>query len=95
MQRISVHIPEEIRQKIYLVAKAKSKLEAEVIREALDKGLKVIYPKSSSAQALLDLAKMAKKIPTQGQVPKDAVTNMDYYMWGGENLSAGRQGVND
>lgn len=84
MQRISVHIPSDLRRRINIVAKAKSKVESEVIREALDQGLKVIHPESSSAQALLDLAKMAEKIPTKGKVPKDASLNHDYYLWGGE-----------
>lgn len=84
MQRISVHIPTDLRRRIEIVARAKNKLESELIREALDKGLNIIYPKSSSAQALLDLAEMMEKIPTQGKVPKDAVKNMDYYLWGGE-----------
>lgn len=84
MQRISVYIPEEIKKTISLAAKAKSKAEAEIIREALSQGLGKIYPKKASAQALLDLAKMAEKIPTKGQIPEDAVKNMDYYLWGGE-----------
>ena len=84
MQRISVYIQEDTRKRINLVARAKSKPEAEIIRDALDEGLDIVYPRSSSAQALLDLAKMAEKIPTKGKVPKDAVKNMDYYMWGGE-----------
>lgn len=84
MQRISVYIPEETRRRINLVAKAKSKAEAEVIRDALDEGLEIIHPKSTSAQALLNLAKMAEKIPTKGKVPKDASINHDYYLWGGD-----------
>lgn len=84
MQRISVYIPTETRKRINLVAKAKSKAEAEIIRDALDKGLKAIHPPSSSAQALLNFAKLAEQIPTKGKVPKDAVKNMDYYTWGGE-----------
>lgn len=84
MQRISVHIPDEIRRRINLAAKAKSRAEAEVIREALEEGLEVIHPKSTSAQALVDLAKMAEKIPTKGRVPADFIKNLDYYTWGGE-----------
>lgn len=83
MQRISVYIPEDIRQRINLAARAKSKAESEIIRDALDEGLKVIYSPSSSAQALLDLARLAEQIPTKGKVPADAVKNMDYYTWGG------------
>ena len=84
MQRISVHIPDETRKTIAFTAKSQNKPESEIIREALDQGLEAIHPKIASAQALLNLAKMAEKIPTKGKVPKDAVKNMDYYTWGGE-----------
>ncbi len=83
MQRISVYIPEDTRKRINIVAKAKSKLKSDIIRDALDEGLSILHPKTASAQALLDLAKMAEKIPTRGKVPADAVKNMDYYTWGG------------
>lgn len=83
MQRISVHIPDEIKITISLAAKAKNKTEAEIIREALDKGLKTIQPKSN-AQALLDFAEMAKQIPSRPKSPKDVSINHDYYAWGGE-----------
>lgn len=84
MQRISVHIPQDIRKRISLIAQNKNKAEADIIREALNQGLDKIYPQSASAQALLDLAQMMEKIPTKGKVPQDAVKNMDYYLWGGE-----------
>jgi len=84
MQRISVHIPEDTRKRINILAKTKNKAEAEVIREALEEGLDAIHPKSTSAQALVDLAKMAEKIPTKGKVPADFIKNLDYYTWGGE-----------
>ena len=84
MQRISVYIPEETKRRINLAAKAKSKAESEIIRDALDEGLKKIYSPASSAQALLDLAKLAEKIPTKGKVPKDLIENLDYYTWGGK-----------
>lgn len=48
------------------------------------KKMKMSYSKKNSAQVLLDLARMAEKIPTKSRVPKDAVKNMDYYTWGGE-----------
>ena len=84
MQRISVFIPDDTRRRINMVARAKSKPESEVVRDALEEGLERLHPKSSSAQALLDLARMAERMPTKGRVPKDAVKNMDYYTWGGE-----------
>lgn len=84
MQRISVHISDETKQRIDLAAKAKNKLESELIREALDAGLKAIYPKSSSAQALLNFAKEAEKIPTKPGTPSDVSENLDFYAWGGK-----------
>lgn len=83
MQRISVHIPDETKTTISLAAKAGNKTEAEIIRDALDKGLAANHPKSN-AQALLNLAKMAEKIPTKGKLPADFIKNLDYYTWGGE-----------
>lgn len=83
MQRISVHIPDETKKTISLTSKATNKPESEIVREALEKGLKTIRSKSN-IQALLDLAKMAEKIPTLKGAPKDASINHDYYAWGGE-----------
>ncbi len=83
MQRISVHISDETKQQIDLAARARGKIEAEIIREALEKGLKIIRPKSSSAQALVNLAKMAAKLPSRPNTPNDISENVDYYAWGG------------
>lgn len=84
MQRISVHIPDDTRRRINLIAQAKNKAEAVIIREALDKGLKANHSKSHSAQALLDFADMAKRIPSKPGSPHDVSINLDYYAWGGE-----------
>ena len=83
MLRINIYIPEDLNKKLAFTAKYKRKAKAEIVREALQAGLKVIQPKSSTAQALLNLAKMAEGIPTKGDVPKDFVKNLDYYTWGG------------
>jgi predicted DNA-binding protein len=84
MQRISVFIPDETRKRINMVAKAKNKAEAEIVRDALEHGLEKLHPKSSSAQALLDLAKLGEQIPTKPGTPTDISINHDYYAWGGE-----------
>ncbi len=84
MLRINIYIPEDLNKKLDFTAKSRHKAKAEVIREALGQGLQVIQPKYGNAQALLDLAKMAEKIPTKGKVPKDLSKNLDYYTWGGE-----------
>lgn len=82
MQRISVHITDETKQRIDLASKAKQKVEAEVIREALDEGLKKIYPPASSAQALLNLAKMAKNLPSKKGEPTDISSDTAKYAFG-------------
>ena len=82
MQRISVHITDETKQRIGLAAKAKQKVEADVIREVIDEGLKKIYPPASSAQALLNLAKMAENLPSQGGEPTDISEDTAKYAFG-------------
>lgn len=84
MQRISVYIPDETKKRINLAAKAKNKAESEIIRDALDKGLQSVYPKSKSITALLELARLAEQIPTETGEPRDVSVNHDYYAWGGE-----------
>lgn len=83
MQRISVHISDETKQRIDLVARAKRKVESELIREAIDAGLNLIHPRVSSAQALVELAKLAEQLPSEQHSPKDVSENHDYYTWGG------------
>lgn len=91
MLRINIYIPEDLNRKIEFTARAKKRVKAEVIREALDKGLKVGYSqKSSSAQALLDMAKEAERIAEKFNIkgPKDLSENHDYYTWGGEKRNS-------
>ena len=85
MQRISVHISDETKQRIDLAVRAKNIIEAELIREAIDAGLELIYPKSDSAEKLLKFAKMAKKLRANPNAPRDVSENLDYYAWGGQN----------
>lgn len=87
MQRISVHISDETKQRINLVAKFKNKVESELIREVIDAGLKIVYPKFNSAKGLLMLAKMAEKLPSKSNAPSDVSENLDYYAWGGSKKS--------
>lgn len=81
MQRISVHVTDEIKQRIDLAAKAKNMLESELIREALGLGLKVIHP-NNSAKALVDLAEMAKKLPSDPKEPNDVSEDTAKYAFG-------------
>ena len=84
MLRINIYIPEDLNQQLAFTAKYMHKVKAEVVREALKTGLQKIAPKTSSAQALLSLAKKAKQIPTKGNIPNDFIRNLDYYTWGGK-----------
>lgn len=85
MQRISVHITDETKQKIDLLAKAKNKVESELIREAIDAGLDSISPKVSSAKALVNLSKMAKDLPSHPEDPKDVSEDTAKYAFGGQD----------
>ena len=85
MQRISVHISNETRQRINLLAKAKNKVESELIREAIDAGLKIISPTVNSAKALVNLSKMAKDFPSQPEDPTDVSEDTAKYAFGGQD----------
>lgn len=84
MLRINIYIPEDLNKMLDVAAQANRKPKAEVIRQALKVGMKVIKPTSHSAQALINLAKLAEDVPTKGKVPKDFVKNLDHYTWGGK-----------
>ena len=86
MQRTHIYLPDDLNTEIEFTAKTQRKSKAEVIREALKEGLKVVEPKKSrSAQALLEMAKEAEKLHVSG--PKDLSYNHDYYTWGGKKKS--------
>ena len=83
MQRTHIYLPEELNREIGYLAKLQGTTKAEVTRKILEEGLKVVQPKkSASALALVNLAKLAKKI--HGKGPRDLSENHDYYTWGGE-----------
>lgn len=84
MQRISVHITDETKQRIDLAAKAQNKIEAELIREAIDAGLKVLHPQTS-AKALVDLANMAKGLPSRLNERTDISRDTAEYAFGGHD----------
>lgn len=83
MQRTHIYLPEELNREIAYLANRQGKSKAEITRNILEAGLKVVQPKkSSSAQALLDIAKKAEKLNVSG--PSDLAFNHDYYAWGGK-----------
>ena len=82
MQRITVHITDDTKQRIDLASTARDQVEAELIREALNTGLDLLDPKNSSTQALLDLAKLSKKLTSLPKEPTDVSTDTAKYAFG-------------
>lgn len=81
MLRTYLYIPERLEERIKRTAKIKNKSKAEVIREALEKGIEAVQQESNaSAQALLKIAALGKKYQVKG--PKDAVERFDEYLYG-------------
>lgn len=80
MLRTYLYIPEHLQEKINYTARSQNKSKAEVIRQAIHKGLEATEPKSGGAEVLLKLAELAKKQGVKG--PRDASVNHDYYLWG-------------
>lgn len=84
MQRFYIYLTDDQQKKIEQRAQITNKPKAEVVREALDKGLARSKNSGSvSAQALLNFAKEAEFVPTVGKIPRDFIKNIDYYTWGG------------
>ncbi len=84
MQRISVHIPEDLNRKLDFTARTSRKVKAAVIREALEEGLSRVDSKSNSNKALFEFIKLVESIPSKPGEPTDVSTNHDYYAWGGK-----------
>jgi len=83
MQRTHIYLSEEMNREIGYLASSQGKSKAEITRRILTEGLKIIQPKkSSSARALLNIAKEAEKLNVSG--PRDLAFNHDYYTWGGK-----------
>jgi len=81
MLKTYLYIPEQLNEKIKLTADTQKKSKAEVIRQALEKGISDIAQQGTvSAQALLRVAKVGEKYKPRG--PKDLSANLDKYLWG-------------
>jgi len=81
MLKTYLYIPGELNERIDRAAKAQKKSKAEVIRQALEKGIANGEPlKNPGVDALFKLAELAKKAKVNG--PRDGSANHDYYLWG-------------
>lgn len=85
MLKTYLYIPEQLGQKIHLTAKTQNKSKAEVMRQALERGIINLQQQGiASVQALFKIAEIGKRHKPKG--PKDLSSNLDKYLWGiGEN----------
>ena len=80
MLKTYLYIPEFLNEKITLAALNQKKSKAEIIRQALEKGISELSQQGAvSAQALLRLAQVGEKFQPQG--PKDLSANLNKYLW--------------
>lgn len=80
MLKTYLYIPEHLEEKIILTAKSQNKSKAEVIRQALEKGITAVQQQgTASAEVLLKIAELGKKNNVKG--PKDSSGRMDEYLW--------------
>ncbi len=83
MLRSYIYLPEELGQKIKRTAKLQKKSKAQIVREALEKGIASMQrEQGASAEILLKIASLAEKYTIAG--PKDLSANLDKYAWGGK-----------
>jgi hypothetical protein len=80
MLKTYLYIPDQLEEKIILTAKTQKKSKAEIMREALEKGITEIRLKgTASVEALQQIAEIGRKYNLKG--PKDGSLNMDKYLW--------------
>lgn len=80
MLKTYLYIPENLERQIVYTARAQNKSKAEIIRQALKKGMVSIqHQGTASAEVLLKIAELGKKNKVKG--PKDSSTRMDEYLW--------------
>lgn len=81
MLKTYLYVPEELDEKINLTARIQNKSKAEVIRQAIEKGITAIQSQgTASVQALLKIAQIGRQFNVKG--PKDGSKNLDEYLWG-------------
>lgn len=80
MLKTYLYIPEQLEEKIAYTAKSQKKSKAEVIRQALEKGITAMqYQGTASAEVLLKIAELGIKNKVKG--PIDSSSKMDEYLW--------------
>lgn len=80
MLKTYLYIPDYLEDRINRTAELQKKSKAEVMRQALEKGIvSVQHQGTASAEVLLKIAALGKKNKVTG--PKDSSIRMDEYLW--------------
>ena len=77
MIRTQIYLPKDLYQEVQLVAQKEKKAKAAVIRELLKQSLGQKKKHSKAGEALLELARLGKRLNLKG--PKDLSINHDKY----------------
>ena len=81
MLKTYLYIPAHLDRKIKQTAKIQKKSKAEVIRQAIEKGIPEMQEyNNASIEVLFKIAELGRKNKIKG--PKDSSANMDKYLWG-------------
>jgi len=81
MLKTYLYVPDDLNEQIERTAKIQERSKAEVMRQALAKGIKAVQGKDSkSAESLLKIAELGKKYALRG--PKDSSQRIDELLWG-------------
>jgi len=81
MLKTYIYVPDNLNEKITRMAELRKESKAEVIRNALEKGLALAQQQgTASARVLLKIAELGEKYKVKG--PKDAVEHFDDYLYG-------------
>lgn len=78
MLKTYLYIPEQLNKQINYAARVQNKSKAEVMRQALEKGVKILHERGSAA-TLLKLAEIGKKANFKGIHDS---SRMDELLWG-------------
>lgn len=81
MLKTYLYVPEELDEKIVLTARIQNKSKAEIIRQAIQEGLRAMdKSRNGGAETLLKLAEIGRKAHLKG--PKNSSQRIDELLWG-------------
>lgn len=81
MLKTYLYVPDSLEEKIRYAAELQKKSRAEIMRQALERGIAALKQQSdASVQVLFKIAELGKKNKVKG--PKDGVEHFDEYLYG-------------